>query len=178
MRPATPSPVPGPSTARPAWGSAFAAADLLDMMVAQRHDGERLRLEIVEHHHVHQADGRRHAFRLDDPRTVGERDLVADDRAGDRKQRRARLDAEPFQDGGADRVVDGREVGGMYDLRLAGRRAGVLDHREARIGAADVADQDRKLERLGLPLVAVMLSSVMPCVVPSTALGRSPCAPQ
>ncbi len=105
-RPATPRPGARTEHGPAGMRQRLAAADLLDVMVAQRHHGQRLRLEVVEDHGVHQADGRRHALRLDDPRTVGERNLVADDRAGDRKQRRARLDAEPFQNGGADRIVD------------------------------------------------------------------------
>ena len=38
------------------------------------------------------------------------------------------------------------EVRGLHDLRLARLGTGVHDHREAGIGAADVADQDRKFE--------------------------------
>ncbi len=52
---------------------------------------------------------------------------------------------------GLDGVVDGGEVRGLHDLRLARLGSGIHDHGEARIGAADVADQDRKFESVRVP---------------------------
>ena len=45
-----------------------------------------------------------------------------------------------------DGIVDCREIGRLHDRELLGFRIGIDENCEARIGAADVADQDRKLE--------------------------------
>ena len=122
------------------------AADLLEMAVAERHDGQCLRLEIVENDDVAQPHRRQHAFGSHHPRAVGERYRIAVDRPGHSQDGRARLDRQALDHGGTNGLVDRREVRRLDDLRFAGLGFGVHDDAEARIGAADVADQDRKFK--------------------------------
>ncbi len=124
----------------------LAGADLFHVLFAERHDGERLGLEIVENDHIAQAERLDHHARPHHPGAIGEFDLVAVDRTGDGEHRRTRLDRGAVEDGGLDRIVDRGKIGGLHDRELFGLRIGIDQDGEAGIGAADIADQDRELQ--------------------------------
>ena len=136
-----------------------AAADLLHMLLAEGDDGQRLRLEVVEHDHVVEPEIGEHRPRPHHPWTIGQVDFVAVDRSGHRQHRRARLNRGPVEDRRLDRVVDGGEFGRLDDRKLLRLGIGVDQDREAGIGAADVADQDRKLQHR---LIAVLVCTIAP----------------
>ena len=119
ISPATPSPVPGPSTTRPAAGSAVPAADLFHMLLAERHHGQRLRLEIVEHDHVVRARDWRTSpaaappmgnwsSRISSPSTGPATASTAERGCTEVRSSIGRLD----------RVVDGGEIGRLHDRKL------------------------------------------------------------
>ena len=119
-------------------------ADRLAMLVSQRADSQPLRFEIVDDQHIRHVEIGDHLARTHHPGAIGQRDVVAIDRPGDRKNGRARLDRGLVEHGSLDRVFDGREIGGLDDGKRPRIAIGVLENRKASIGAADIANEDRK----------------------------------
>jgi hypothetical protein len=70
----------------------FAASHLNLVVVVERRDGQRLRLEIIDDHHILETEIGDHVVRADNPGAVGERNFIAVDRAGHGKNGRTRLD--------------------------------------------------------------------------------------
>ena len=168
-RPATPRPVPGPSTTRPASGSGVAAADLLHVLLAERHDGQRLRLEIVEHDDVLEAEVVEHrpsarttqgqlVRAISSPSTGPATASTAERGRSEVWSRMADLD----------RLVDGGEVGGLARSGRT-RRLGIGVRARSRS-----AHWCRRCRRSGSETATTV--SVVACA--SAFLRQSPSAPR
>ena len=94
MRPATPRPVPGPSTTRLAPGTAAPPPICSRCSEPERSDGQRLRLKIIDDDDFRKAKHRHHHLGPDHPRAIGQFDFIAADRPGNGKNcgSSARLD--------------------------------------------------------------------------------------
>ena len=68
----------------------LAFADFFHVLDAERHNRQRLCLEIVEYDDVGQSEASEHCLRPHHPGAVGQFDLVAIYRAGNRNHRRVR----------------------------------------------------------------------------------------
>ena len=145
----TPRPVPGPSTTLAPAPRRCSAPISYEILRLQRRERQRQRLEIVEEHDVLHAEPSDHVGRADHPVGVGEVDGVAVDRPGEVDERGARPELGVGEHGRFDRRLDVGKIGGRDRLEQDQRRFGVGDQREARIGAADIADEHREGQAVG-----------------------------
>src|SRR5690606_38402830 len=83
------------------------AADLFQMIAAKRHDGERLRLKIIEHGHVVEAEIGDHLFRAHNPVAIGEVDFVTINGTGHSENGRAWPNGGVIENGALYRIIDG-----------------------------------------------------------------------
>ena len=120
------------------------AADLADVVALQSRQGQRLRLEVVEHDDAFQAEPADQVQRFDHPVGIGHGNAVAGDRARHRQHRGTRHHRGVVQHRGDGGLGEAGKAGGRHRAIDPGRRVGVGDHREARIGSADVGDQHGK----------------------------------
>ena len=125
-------------------GLRLAAADRVQHVVAERRERQRERLEIVDDHHVVDAEPVHHCPRPDHPVGVGEVDLVSLDGAGDGNDGGARHDAGHGEYAFLHCRFDVRKIAGVDRIERLRFRMGVAQQREARVRPADVADQYRK----------------------------------
>jgi hypothetical protein len=105
-----------------------------------------LGFEIVDHHHILESEIPDHDLGLDHPVAIGQVDFIALDRAGHGEDGRSRLQRGAIEHSGLNCLVDGRVVGGCQNRKFLRLGIGVGEDGEACIGAADIADQDRKCD--------------------------------
>ena len=127
-------------------------ADLAHPFRPHRRQGQRLGLEIVEDQALLQVGGTGDLGTVDGPARVGHVHRAAMHRtrgAGDHRPGPCRKVLDRVGDRGLEAgIVTGGEM-----LRIRRVGAGLFDEREARIGAADVANQNRKREMHGRRLL-------------------------
>src|SRR5690606_6204169 len=123
-------------------GFGLARPDALQVLLTESHDGQRLRLEVIEHDNVRKPHFTHHAAWPHDPGRVGHFDFVTVDGPGHRKHRRARYDGGAVEDRGLDGLVYGLVVGRLHGRKLLRFCIGIDQDRKARIGAANIPDQD------------------------------------
>ena len=138
-RPATPSPVPGPSTTLVACGS-VSPADLVQLGRRERRQRQRQRLEIVQHVDRVEAGSAAKLILAERPVRIGERDALARNRTGNRERRGSRLERQRGHISGErrfDRAMPAAQR--LADMRERERHR--IGQGETRIGAADIGDQ-------------------------------------
>ncbi|MNL20483.1 hypothetical protein D3C87_1417320 [compost metagenome] len=126
-------------------------ADLFAVAIGQAGNCERLSLEVVEDEHRVKAEFADHFLRPNDPVAIGQIDFVAVDRTGNGKNCRTRLGklgiVEDLVD---DRVVDCLVIRSLHMDEVRCLAFGIDKNGEAGICAADISDQDRKGQCLGM----------------------------
>src|SRR5690606_11158480 len=117
------------------------AADLFQMIAAKRHDGERLRLKIIEHGHVGEAEIGAHLFRANNPVAIGEVDFVTINGTGHSENGRAWPDRSVIENGALYRLIDGCIICRLENGKLLRFCIGIHQNGKAGIGATNIADE-------------------------------------
>ena len=124
------------------------AANLFQMIAAERHDGKRLRLEIVQHGHVLETEIGDHLLRTHDPVAIGEVDFVTVDGTGHGENCGAWPDRSVIKNGALYRLIDGCIIRCLENGKFLRLCIGIHQDSKAGIGAADIADEYWKPETL------------------------------
>ena len=140
-----PRPVPGPSTTRGPGPGRGGGSDLLQEPLGDGRQRQGLRLEIVEQQTLFDHAARDERGAVHQPWRIGERESPAVDGARAAQHGRPRpnrlRERVDVEHGLGDAGIIGRTYAGQH---AQGARPGCLDHREAGIRAADVADDERE----------------------------------